>query len=234
MLVADSVGKRYGHRWVLRSATLRAVRGELRALVGRNGAGKSTLLKVAAGLVAPDHGSVRWDEEHVERPSLFALAHRGLFFLPDHDLLSSSLSVRAHLEAAAHRPRGAPAGAAHPGDVAAQLRLEHVLESRPHRLSGGELRRAELAVAVLRRPRCLLADEPLRGISPLDTELLLAVLRGLAEDGCAVVVTGHEVPALFDAVDHVSWCTDGTTYELGPPALAAAHERFQHMYLGRR
>lgn len=228
MLVADSVGKRYGDRWVLRSATLRAVHGQVRALVGRNGAGKSTLLKVAAGLLSPDNGSVRWDGVYVERPTLVSLARRGLFYLPDHDLLSSSLSLLSHLTAAARATRGGGIDA-----VVERLRLEPVLASPPQKLSGGELRRAELAVAILRRPRCLLADEPLRGIAPLDAELLLQVLQEVARGGCAVVITGHEVPALFDAVDHVSWCTDGTTYELGPPAIAATHERFQRLYLGQ-
>lgn len=228
MLIADSIGKRYGGRWVIRSATLRALRGQFRALVGRNGAGKSTLLKIAAGVLAADNGTVHFDGAHLQDPHLSRLARAGLFYLPDFDLLSNSLSVQAHLRAAAHTGRK--------GDTAKivdMLRLEPLLRRRPYALSSGERRRAELAVAVLRRPRCLLADEPLRSIAPLDADLLLSVFRRLAADGCAVVVTGHEVPALFDAVDHVSWCTDGTTYELGPPSLAATHERFRSMYLGR-
>jgi hypothetical protein len=56
--------------------------------------------------------------------------------------------------------------------------------------------------------------------------------RSLAADGCAVVVTGHEVPTLLGACDHVTWCTAGTTYELGPPAAARAHDSFRRDYLG--
>jgi hypothetical protein len=47
-----------------------------------------------------------------------------------------------------------------------------------------------------------------------------------------VVVTGHEVPTLLDAVDHVTWCTSGTTYELGPPAVATQHRVFRREFLG--
>ena len=97
MLVADSIGKRYGARWVLHAATLRLVPGEVRALVGRNGAGKSTLLRIAAGVVAADHGVVRCDELSLMRPRFPLLARRGLFFLPDHDLLSRSLTLEQHL-----------------------------------------------------------------------------------------------------------------------------------------
>jgi len=47
-----------------------------------------------------------------------------------------------------------------------------------------------------------------------------------------VVLTGHEVPTLLDSADHISWCTSGTTYELGPPAVATKHEQFRRDYLG--
>ena len=58
------------------------------------------------------------------------------------------------------------------------------------------------------------------------------VFRDLASDGAAVVITGHEVPSLLDVAHHVSWCTSGTTYELGPPAEATRHEAFRREYLG--
>lgn len=67
ILCADCVGKSYRGRKILSSASLRAVSGELRALLGRNGAGKSTLLRIAAGLVPPDTGHVRWEGEAFTR-----------------------------------------------------------------------------------------------------------------------------------------------------------------------
>jgi ABC-type branched-subunit amino acid transport system ATPase component len=87
---------------------------------------------------------------------------------------------------------------------------------------------------MVRRPRCLLADEPLRNISPIDADALLEVFKDIAHNGCAVVLTGHEVPALLAAVDHVTWCTAGTTYEMGPPFMARTDERFVRDYLGSR
>ncbi|HSA56368.1 MAG TPA: ATP-binding cassette domain-containing protein [Gemmatimonadaceae bacterium] len=227
MLTADSIGKRYGTRWVLRAATLRAVPGQVRALVGRNGAGKSTLLRIAAGLRRADYGIVRCDDTTLLHPRLPALARRGLFMLPDHDLLSNALTVGAHLALAAGT-FGREADEA----MLDTLGLRDHLGKRPWQLSGGECRRAEVAVALMRRPRYLLADEPLRGIAPIDAELLLRVFSRMADGGCAVVVTGHELGTLLAAVDHVTWCTDGTTYELGPPATAVNDSRFQRHFLG--
>jgi hypothetical protein len=76
------------------------------------------------------------------------------------------------------------------------------------------------------------ADEPYRGIAPKDAEILTRVFRELAESGVAVVVTGHEVPTLLAAADHVTWCFSGTTYELGAPDRASEDERFRREYLG--
>ena len=227
VLVADSIGMKYGEKWALHSASLRATRGELRALLGRNGAGKSTLLKVGAGLVAATSGMVSFNGVFQERPRLARLAREGLCFVPDHDLLSNAFSVRQQLEFVAGRNDHESIER-----VADRLTIASLLDARPAELSSGERRRAEVAFAMLRRPVCLLADEPLRNISPIDAETLLQVLKEIAHAGCAVVITGHEVPALLAAVDHVTWCTAGTTYEMGPPFMARTDERFMRDYLG--
>ena len=227
LLCADCVGKSYRGRHILSSASLRAVPGELRALFGRNGTGKSTLLRIAAGLVAPQTGHVRWDGEVLDRASLAMLARRGLFYLPDHDLLSDAFTVRRQLEMIRRQYDGIA-----PEAAARRTGVEMHLDKRPGALSGGELRRAELAAVLVRQPRCLLADEPYRGIAPKDAEVLTDVLRELSAAGAAVVVTGHEVPMLLATADHVTWCVSGTTYELGAPELAAQHERFRREYLG--
>jgi ABC-type multidrug transport system ATPase subunit len=227
VLVADCVGKRFGDRWALRSATLRAVRGELRALLGRNGAGKSTLLKIGAGTIGADTGGVRFNDVVHERPVLARLAREGLCFIPDHDLLSSAFSLRDHFRFVCPRSDEREIGR-----VAERLSLTPLLDAHAPQLSSGERRRAEVAFAVLRRPTCLLVDEPLRNLAPIDADLLLQVFREMARAGCAVVITGHEVPALLAAVDHVTWCTSGTTYEMGPPFMARTDERFVRDYLG--
>jgi ABC-type multidrug transport system ATPase subunit len=227
VLVADCVSKRFGRREVLKSASLRAVSGRWTALMGRNGAGKSTLLRIAGGVMTTDSGGVRWDGVLVENPHTALLATKGLFFLADRDLLSPRYTLRRQLGLFRTRFGGAPIEVA-----ASAMGIEALLDRKPHELSSGERRRAELAVALVRNPRCLLADEPYRSVSPIDAESLTRAFRSLADGGCAVVVTGHEASTFLDAVDHVTWCESGTTLELGPPAAAIAHERFAREYLG--
>ncbi len=59
------------------------------------------------------------------------------------------------------------------------------------------------------------------------------VFLDCAAEGMAVVITGHEVPTMLNAAHHISWCTSGTTYELGPPEVAISNDVFRREYLGR-
>lgn len=228
-LVADCVSKAFGERRVLTSASLRARAGEVRAIFGRNGEGKSTLLKIAVGWLQPDSGVVRVGDTVHLRATLPALAAQGVFYLPDHEILAPAYRLDRQLRFFERRYARRRAD-----DAARRARVHHLLHRYPDSLSGGELRRAELALAITRAPSVLIADEPYRGITPADHDDLTDLLRSLAAEGCAVVVTGHEVPSLLGAADHVTWCTDGTTYELGPPEQACEHDAFRRTYLGPR
>jgi ABC-type multidrug transport system ATPase subunit len=222
------VGKRFGERKVLSAATLHARPGVVTALAGRNGAGKSTLLRIMAGVMAPDHGVLRFRGRPYERTRLHRLAREGLFYLPvDRSTLTRTLTLREHLGAV--RRRFGVEDAPCPAEA---LGIAHLLDRRPRGYSGGEHRRAELALALLRGPACLIADEPFLGLTPADMESVVGALRALAGAGAAVVLTGHEIPWLMAAADDVVWMTSGTTLPLGPPDAARRNETFRREYLG--
>lgn len=117
-------------------------------------------------------------------------------------------------------------------DAAQRVGIEHVLRQRPDQLSGGERKRAELALALIREPTVLLADEPLAGLPPVDRVRLGQVIREMAAAGTAIVVTGHDAPELFGLADDITWMSAGTTHQLGGPREALAHDQFVREYLG--
>lgn len=226
LLVADSIAKSFGERRVLAAATLRVIAGEVRVLFGRNGIGKSTLMKIAVGRVQPDSGVVHFAGRARLSVSLPALAREGLFYLADEDLFSSAYTLRRQLSFLSASFAGGTVESA-----AERTGVSHVLDLPPQEMSGGERRRAELAAILVRQPICLVADEPYRGVGPKDAEVLSSIFREVAGSGCAVMISGHEVHTLLDVADHITWCTAGTTYELGSPRDAQRHEQFSLEYL---
>jgi ABC-type multidrug transport system ATPase subunit len=226
ILIAESIGKKFRETSILTSARLEAREGTVTFVAGRNGAGKSTLLKIVAGVLAPDYGSVRFRGAVLPRPRLHSLAQLGVFYLPDRDLLSPSFSVREQLQIMHARFNGR-----NPEAVIDELGLVDVVDQRPQDLSGGERRRAEVALVMVRAPACVVADEPLRGIDPKDREELVSLFRRLADRGTAVIVSGHETGSLMVASDEVVWVTSGTTYSLGSPGKALDQEVFRREYL---
>ena len=231
VLEVDSVAKRFGRRDVLHAASLRAAAGAVTFLVGRNGCGKTTLLRLATGFLPLQSGYVRFDGVMHLQPRLHRLARLGLLYLPDRDVLSNAFTVGAQVDLM-WRQLGQADGGMPWQAVAETVGLRAFGGHRPNALSSGERRRAEMALALCRNPRCLLVDEPFRHLAPADAAVVHQTLRTLAGRGCAVVVTGHEIPSLLEVADQVTWCTAGTTYALGSPVEARRHERFCCEYLG--
>jgi ABC-type multidrug transport system ATPase subunit len=224
---ADSISKAYGARTVLKAASIWAYEGRITALLGRNGCGKSTLLRIGAGLLAADQGAIHFAGRVYLRPRLSELARQGLFYLPDRNLLSRRLTIRQQILAVEWH-----FGNDRTSSIIERLELGPRLDRNAVQLSGGERRRADIALAWICAPRCLLADEPFAGIDPADRELIGQVLLELAREGCALVVSGHEVPHLLETADDVVWMTSGTTHGLGAPEVAVRNDQFQREYLG--
>lgn len=227
ILWADSISRSFSGRRVLSSARLTASAGEIVGVVGRVGSGKSTLLKISAGVLQADSGWVQFCGQRHYRPRLSSLAARGMFYLAESNNLVSAMTVRRHFNVIEKR-----FGPGVCEEVLSHLSLAALLDATAESLSAGEVRRVEIALALVRRPLCLLADEPFRSVDPKVCQLLGESFRMLAHQGCAVVITGHEVNLLRPFLDSVTWVTSGTTYSLGSADAAWAHDAFAREYLG--
>jgi ABC-type multidrug transport system ATPase subunit len=221
------MGVSFGPNQVLKSATVWAHPGQVTVIMGRNGSGKTTLFRAALGLVRREFGVVRFGDRVHETPRLSRLSREGLFFLPDRDALSRRRDLAWHFAALRHQFRSE----ARP-DVPEALRTGELVDKESWEMSAGERRRAGVSLAWVRGPRCLLADEPLAGLEPKDQGVVAGLVRAMADDGCAVIATGHDVRPLFDVADEIVWMVAGTTHGIGSSDDARAHDQFRREYLG--
>ena len=197
----------------LRHIDLTVSPGETVALMGRNGAGKSTLLSALVGLVAPGAGSVRVGGAVPHRtPPRDLVRLVGLVPQEPRDLLYAD-TVAAEC-AAADRDAGAAAGTCRA--LVRELLPGITDDTHPRDLSEGQRLALALAVVLAARPPLLLLDEPTRGLDYAAKARLVAVLRGLAAEGHAIVLATHDVELAAELAHRVVLLADGEVIADGP------------------
>ncbi|MEV6945862.1 ABC transporter ATP-binding protein [Streptomyces sp. NPDC051172] len=213
----------------LRGVSLRVARGETVAVVGPSGAGKSTLLSCLAGLDEPSGGDVHVDGVRIshrpetERARLRA-RHIGVL-LQTRNLLPH-LSARDNVRLAQGAVRGRPAASAEA--LLEQVGLGERRHALPRQLSGGELARAGLAVALANSPSVLLADEPTGELDGGTEHLVLQMLRDRAKDGCAVLIVTHSAEAVRIA-DRMITLDDGRVTEAAEASAGMSGRNVREM-----
>ena len=209
--LVKTFGEGRAARRVLDGADLTVRAGELVAILGRSGTGKSTLLHLLGGLDRPEAGTIEVAGERVtgvgER-RLSALRRRRVGFVFQFFHLLPELTGEANVLLAG-RVRGAhPEAAARGAALVDRLGLRPVAGSLPHQLSGGEQQRFAVARALVNDPALLLADEPTGNLDREAGAEVLRLLRGVADEGRAVVMVTHEAAAA-EAADRVLTLRDG-------------------------
>ena len=193
---------------VLNDVSLSVAPGELVALVGGSGAGKTTLLEAMAGLRPVGAGTVTHDGVPVHAGGRVA----GIGFVPQDDIVHRELPLRRVLRYSARLRL--PAGTSRAEVESVVDRVLHDLDIaaragvRVGDLSGGQRKRASIAVELLTRPRVLFLDEPTSGLDPSTSTDVLAVLRRLTREGVTVVLTTHN-PADIEVCDRVVFLAPG-------------------------
>ncbi|MPY58185.1 ABC transporter ATP-binding protein [Streptomyces spongiae] len=196
MIVIEDLAKSYGERMLWSGVNLTLKEGQLTALVGPSGSGKSTLLNCLGLLDGPTAGLIRYEDQDITRPKPGAarrFRRDVLGYLFQNYALVENATIAQNLDVA-HTARGRKGQVARDETARAldRVGLGGRERDRVSRLSGGEQQRVALARLLVKEPRLVLADEPTGALDRANTEMVVDVLRHMAESGCAVVIATHD------------------------------------------
>lgn len=238
-LQCEDLCKRFGSTVALDGFSVALTKGQVLALLGPSGCGKTTALNILQGLLRPDSGCVRCDDQTIDDPAAGT-------WLPMRDrrfaTVFQDFSLWPHMTVAANvayglRVQGIPRSEREQRTAEALrlVGLESMAGRRPSQLSGGQQQRVAIARAVVVRPRVLLLDEPLSALDARLREELrddLALL--LRESGCTAVYVTHDQSEAFALADLVAVMNKGRIEQLGSPGdlYHSPRTRFVASFIG--
>ena len=241
-LQLDGLKKAFGGLPATNDVSLEVLPGERRLIIGPNGAGKTTLFNLITGDFAPDAGAIRLFGEDVSRLKPHQRAHRGLartyqitaLFSRDsleHNIVLSLLGL-SKLRWNSFRPL---AGETELHQEARRALGLVGLEQRAARLIGevsyGEKRRAEIAMALAQKPRLLLLDEPLAGLSREERAAVKALIAGIPRDVTLVMIE-HDMDTALDLAERITVLHYGSVIVEGTRGEVVADPKTREIYLG--
>jgi branched-chain amino acid transport system ATP-binding protein len=242
LLQITGLTRRFGGVLAADAISLDILPGEVNAVIGPNGAGKTTLISLITGEISPQGGTVRFNGTDITRLPAYRRNHLGLarsfqitsLFADLTALENVALAVQAHRghsfrfwrdarrEDELRKPALAALGRVGLADRAAV---------RVARLSHGEHRQLEIAMALATEPRLLLLDEPMAGMGPDESVQMVQMLRQI-KGSLAILLIEHDMDAVFALADRLTVLVYGQIIASGDPAAVKADPAVRKAYLG--
>jgi branched-chain amino acid transport system ATP-binding protein len=244
LLQIEGLTKRFGGVVPADAITLDIAPGEVHAVIGPNGAGKTTLIGLLSGELSPQRGRIRFDGADITRFPVHQRSRLGLarsfqitsLFRGFTALDNVALAVQAHRGHSFRFWRNArdedelrnPALAALTRVGLAERAGTHI-----ERLSHGELRQLEIAMALATTPRLLLLDEPMAGLGPDESAQMVRMLRQL-KGTTTILLVEHDMEAVFALADRLTVLVYGRIIASGNPQAIRADAAVREAYLGEK
>jgi branched-chain amino acid transport system ATP-binding protein len=244
LLRIEGLTKRFGGVIASDGVQLGVTKGELHAIIGPNGAGKTTLIGQLAGEVAPDAGRIHFGGRDITALPVHGRSLMGLArsfqitsLFPHFTALDNvALAVQAHAGHSFRFWRAARSEAALREPARAALErvgLAHRANTVLSRMSHGEHRQLELAMALASQPSMLLLDEPMAGLGPDESARMVGILRELKRE-LTILLIEHDMEAVFALADRISVLVYGRVIASGEPAEIRANAEVRRAYLGEQ
>ncbi|HEY8732291.1 MAG TPA: ABC transporter ATP-binding protein [Candidatus Limnocylindria bacterium] len=241
MIDVRELRRAFGGIHALAGVDLRVEAGERRAVIGPNGAGKTTFFNVLTGEIRATGGTMRLNGAELGPLSTWRRARLGLARMYQRNELFDPLSARDNVLLAisslggAYRPfrSPVPAEVAQADAVLEQVGLADRRSAAAGALSHGERRQLELALALARKPRVLLLDEPTAGMSPAETERITALISGL-DRSMTLLIVEHDMDVVFRLADRITVLHEGRAIAEGTPDQIRGDRQVNDVYLGKQ
>ena len=218
---------------ILNELSFTAKAGEITLLIGPNGAGKSTALKTLFGLLSPRSGEIRLGAERLTGNSPKRMLQRGVAFVPQGRNLFGSLSVLHNLELGGITLSSDRVRAERIEETLARFpRIRERQHNQASTLSGGEQKQLEIGRALLLRPRVILIDEPSIGLSPIISQEVFRLLRGLADAGTTILMVEQNVRSALKYADRALVLEMGRLALDRPAAALLTDPNLNRLFLG--
>jgi ABC-type branched-subunit amino acid transport system ATPase component len=244
ILSIRGAAKAFGGVRALDGADFAARKGMITGLIGPNGAGKSTLFNVATGVIAPDAGTVVFDDDDVTGHTLEQAARAGMartFQAPRGFASMTALENLTVVPASRgetllggllHRRSSARATEEKARDILTRLGLDRVVDEPYTSLSGGELRLLEIGRHLMRDIRLLMLDEPTAGVMPSMQDQIAQVVQDLAGADISVLIVEHNLRFVFELATDISVMVRGRVICRGTPEEVQQDDEVIGAYLG--
>jgi len=243
VLEINNVTKRFGNLVAVRDVSLSVAKGELCAIIGPNGAGKTTFFNLLTGQHAPTSGRIVFDGRDITGTPPHGIAHLGIARSFQRTSIFPTLSLldNVWLAAFARQPswRGLawrrtdryPELAERAMAMLDEVGLAGKAGEPARAISHGEQRQLELAIALAATPRLLLLDEPAAGLSPDETQKMVALVRRL-KGRYNIILIEHKIDVVMSRSDRIAVMHFGGVIAEGPPAEIQRNAEVRRAYLG--
>ncbi|MCS7118511.1 MAG: ABC transporter ATP-binding protein [Archaeoglobaceae archaeon] len=222
MLRLIDISKNFGGLKVLDRISLEMKKEKL-GIIGPNGAGKTTLFNIISGFLKPDSGKIFFMNENIIGKKPSDLAKLGIIRTFQIVKVFENLTVEENILTIVDDL-----------SILKDFDLEEKRKEKAKNLSQGEIRRLSIALALVRRPKILLLDEPFSGLSKKEAEKILTIINEIGGNGTSIAIVEHRMREMFDAVDRVVVLNGGKLIFDGYPEDALENKSVREAYFGSK
>ena len=206
---------------------------EIIGLLGPNGAGKTTAFYIAAGLLAPDKGTVEINGQDVSNLPMHLRSRAGLTYLPQESSIFHDLTVKENLSGIAELTMKTNHDRQRFIDMTiSEFNLTQILNHRGRMLSGGQRRKVEIARALAANPNFILLDEPFAGVDPISVIDIQRIITQLKNQNIGILITDHNVRETLGICERAYILNDGDLIASGSPEEILSDANVREVYLG--